>query len=482
MSRARAAALTIVAGGIAVVLHVALSVAGADPFHPAAAAVACVALASTAVGARGGAAAGLLAGAALAWVRWRAGVGPGGEDVLRVVALASVGGAVGLLVDRLRRRLAESAASEVAARRESYRLRREVDELVRERDAAAAEALAAAEPEEAASGAADAEPPDAPPAATEVDVRLEQALRKIASALNESRLFATVLESVTALVGATRVSLHLHDRRADRFQPGCCFPVDEPVPPFDREPVLRRALRQRELIAREDGAEEFRLVDPSIRFVAPVFDRVILAGLIVVEGGEETAGARERLSILVTAFGLALSSVRLVGQLERRDRTDLLTGLPSVTEIREQLGRSLERGRTAVLLVAADGIRDVNEKYGRKAGDKAVQALSKLLALEVGADGKVGRYGGATMLVVLPGAERDAAVQLAERVLRRVPTSIPAGPEGLAKPLTASVGAVAATVGPVDALLGEAESALKAAQEAGGGRCATGRPDGAIHA
>ncbi|MFG0318153.1 MAG: GGDEF domain-containing protein, partial [Planctomycetota bacterium JB042] len=420
MTRARAAALTIVAGGCAVVLHVALSVAGADPFHPAVAAAACVALASTAVGGRGGAAAGLLAGAALAWVRWRAGVGPGGEDALRVVSLASVGGAVGLLVDRLRLRLEESAASELAARRESYQLRREVEALGRERDALAEGGGAGDAPDAAAPDAAAEESPDVPSAATEVDVRLEQALRRIASALNEARLFATALESIAALVGAARVSLHLHDRRADRFQPGTCFPVDEPVPPFDREPVLRRALRQRELLAREDGAEEFRLVDSSIRYVAPVFDRVILAGLIVVEGGEETPGARERLSILVTAFGLALSSVRLVGQLERRDRTDLLTGLPSVTEIREQLGRSLERGRTAVLLVAADGIRDVNEKYGRKAGDKAVQALSKLLALEVGADGKVGRYGGATMLVVLPGVERDAAVQLAERVLQYI--------------------------------------------------------------
>lgn len=477
MNTPRALAIVVVAGGGAVALNVGLAGAGMAPFFPAAAVCACVALAGTWLGARLGGVTGLLAGAALVYVRSQAGFELGAADLIPVLVLASIGGTVGLTTDRLRRLLSQSVATEIEARRETYLLKRELETLAPPAAKAPAAAARAATRRRAA-------PPEPAKenAVVDLDARLAVALGSIASALNESRLLATVLEAATELVGATRVTLHLHDRRADRFADGTCHPAGEPVPVFDREPLLRAALRRRELLARDEHPDEFRLTDEAVRFVVPVFDRVILIGFFVVEGQSSLPGAQARLAILTTAFGLALSSVRLVTQLELRDRTDMLTGLPSVNEIRDTLARSLERGRTGALLVAADGIRDVNEAYGRKAGDKAVQALSKLLALEVGAEGMVGRYGGATMLVVLPGTELESAVELAERVLRRVPTSIPAGPEGLAKPLTASVGAAAATVGPVDALLGQAETALKAAQDAGGGRCSTTGQEGAIHA
>lgn len=473
----RAISVTLVASAVGAVLHVALASSGIDPFFPTAAAIACVVVAAALHGARSGAVCGLVTGGVLLWMHWNAGLTPSFVDLMPGVVLSAIGLAAGTSGDLLRRQVGGANERELTARRETYQLRRRLEEHLTRRH----EPEAAAESE--AEAEAEAEPEVEIEDAPGVDVALEESLRKISSALNEARLFETALDAARDVSGAARVTFHVHDRRSDRLLDGVTSPSGDPRLVGDLEMLLRAALKRREVVTRETDLEAFAHASPEVQLVLPIFDRVILAGLLVVEG--DAAVATERrvvVGVIACAFGLALSGVRLAERCDRQERTDPLTGLSGVTEIRDTLGRALERGRTGVLLVAADGVREVNASYGRKAGDKSVQALAKLLSLEVGAEGTVARYGGATLLVVLPGFQLEGAASLAERLIRRVPASISAGPEGLARPLTISVGAAGAAVGPIDALLGQAEGALKAAQSAGGDRCRTETVEGAIHA
>ena len=178
--------------------------------------------------------------------------------------------------------------------------------------------------------------------------------------------------------------------------------------------------------------------------------------------------SRERSLILATACGLALSGARLSSRCDQQSKLDPLTGLMAAEAIREVVQNYLAKGRVAVILLAADEMRRVNEEFGRKAGDRTFGSLAKLVAMEIGNEGVVGRYGGASLLVALPGFSNEGAVKVAERLRRRVRLAITAGPEGLAGPLTVSCGVAEASVGPPDPLLLEAERSLTSAVGAGG--------------
>lgn len=440
-----------------------------DPLYPAVAAVVAALLVALVGGSAAGGITGLFCGTALVVLR-----GGGVEDLLEpaaavpLVGLFTLGWFAGRRVDLFRRRIEEGVERELELRRRLYRMKKE-----RRRPATASAPAPAALPAPApAPPTALAGCSDVPCARDPACDHLSAAVHDLAAALNEPRILEAVLRSVCRVLGAGRAVFHPHDRKTDLFLAGVSHPpAPEPVPVGDTEPLLRMALRERRLLDRAQDAAVFADAGRDVDLLAPVFDRMILAGLLVVESIPAAAPfRRDRVTILSTAAGLALSATRLVERCAQQEKKDPLTGLIGVGAIREVLGGRLERGPTAVLLVSADRIREVNESYGRKAGDQVVAALARLVSLETGAEGAVGRYGGATLLVVLPGRRADAAGLLGERLLRRVPASLTAGPEGLAGPLTLSIGVAAASVGPVDALLQEAERALADAQEAGGNR------------
>ncbi|MBI4881095.1 MAG: GGDEF domain-containing protein [Planctomycetes bacterium] len=398
-----------------------------------------------------------------------------------LVCLGVIAGSAATVGARLAAALGEE---NLELRRQLYRLRKSRPNRRRpeEQEGAVTAAAPGAAAPPAAGGATRAPGAAREESAAQAGVaeRLEEALRAIASSLNEPRVIEVTLRRVREVLNAERVTLHLHDRKADRFLPGASLPEGAaPRPAGGNESLLRACLRRRGLLARdaqdETSAGAFAAADGNVALAAPLFDRAMLAGVLLVSGVRaEAAATRAALSILATAAGLALATARLAAIAEEQERRDPLTGLAGVGAIRQVLGETLARGPAAVLLAAASRIRDVNEAYGRKAGDRVVAALSRVLALEVGKEGTVGRYGGATFLVVLPGHGLAGAQAVGERLRRRVPASVTAGPEGLASPLRLSVGAAAASLGPAEVLLQEAERALAAALEQEGSVLAAG--------
>jgi diguanylate cyclase (GGDEF)-like protein len=312
-------------------------------------------------------------------------------------------------------------------------------------------------------------------------LELAEHLRAIASALNERRVVEAALVAIEQVLAAPRVTFFRHERKKDRILPGESRAGGNAVEAGDDEPLLRLAMRRRALLNRktadQDAARVFESASADAALAAPIYDRAMIAGVLLVHGPlEDAVQGERRLDMLATACGMALSNARLAARCDELLRIDALTGLPGVTEIRDSLEQTLERGTCAVLLIGADRIREVNEAYGRREGDRAVSALSKLVTFEAGVDALVGRYGGATMLVVLPGQRIETALQLAERMQRRVRASLRAGPEGLAQPLTVSIGAGAASIGPADVLLLDTEKALAEAMAQGGNRIKVAAP------
>lgn len=158
--------------------------------------------------------------------------------------------------------------------------------------------------------------------------------------------------------------------------------------------------------------------------------------------------------------------------------TDSLTGLPNKRAMRDLLDQELARadrsgGGLAVLFADLDHFKAVNDTRGHQAGDEVLAGAGALLARSVRAVDRVGRWGGEEFVVLLPGAGRAAAAEVAERV--RADLAQHAFPGGLG--MTASLGVA---VYPADGRTGEgllaaADTAMYAAKAGGRDRvCVAG--------
>jgi diguanylate cyclase (GGDEF)-like protein len=135
---------------------------------------------------------------------------------------------------------------------------------------------------------------------------------------------------------------------------------------------------------------------------------------------------------MVTRVGVALrtratlESLRAAGtEINPTALTDALTGLPNRRALESlgplELAAAQERSAgLATILVDLDGFARVNEAWGFVVGDHALQAFAGLLHTSLRANDVVGRWNGASFLVLLPDTRLDAAWHVAERLRQRI--------------------------------------------------------------
>jgi diguanylate cyclase (GGDEF)-like protein len=117
----------------------------------------------------------------------------------------------------------------------------------------------------------------------------------------------------------------------------------------------------------------------------------------------------------------ALAQADLRAQLERRATSDAMTGLPNRARLREEICRvhaTAERygPRYALVMFDLDRLKEINDRYGHEAGDRALIAVGSVAGGAIRAGDMVGRWGGDEFLAVLPETGADAAVHVAERL------------------------------------------------------------------
>jgi two-component system cell cycle response regulator len=137
--------------------------------------------------------------------------------------------------------------------------------------------------------------------------------------------------------------------------------------------------------------------------------------------------------------------------LEIRATHDGLTGLLSHAAILERLTEELKRAEremtsVGVILLDLDHFKGVNDTYGHMVGDQVLKESARRMALAVRSYDIVGRYGGDEFLIIAPGCDAEATVQLAERVSRELAATSVMIPNGNIT-ITVSAGATAARAG-----------------------------------
>ncbi len=163
---------------------------------------------------------------------------------------------------------------------------------------------------------------------------------------------------------------------------------------------------------------------------------------------------------------------------------DALTALPHrrsfMQNLRAALSRRSRSGRgMALLYLGVDGMRALNENFGREYGDQMLQHLARILHANIRATDFVARIDGDEFAIILEALEQPEgdARRIADKIIRQL--SEPARIAGRPSRLRVSMGIViigAHTHSSVDLLLTEGNTAMYQAKNDGRGGIHVTRP------
>lgn len=188
--------------------------------------------------------------------------------------------------------------------------------------------------------------------------------------------------------------------------------------------------------------------------------------------------AWEQRQDLIAIAALIVSTVILSGALVESDKThrrrstlDPLTGLFNRNALEQRLQEldgqpcnPAEGLSHAFLLCDLDHFKRVNDRFGHAAGDAVLQDVAYTMRAALRAGDSIYRVGGEEILVMLPGAGHEDALEIAERLRVAVRERRPVG-----VPVSLSIGVAVAEPIAVDTedLLARADAALYAAKAGG---------------
>jgi diguanylate cyclase (GGDEF)-like protein len=169
----------------------------------------------------------------------------------------------------------------------------------------------------------------------------------------------------------------------------------------------------------------------------------------------------------------ALDAMRdRVGELEDNSERDRITGLPNRLRFLGALERvvsQVDRHATpaALLHIDLNGLRTINERHGRAAGDAALAHVATLLARLIRTGDVLGRMRGDEFGLILDHLDHNSAIDTSERLARRISEN-PLDLDGARVPIAATIGVATILPGDsaTDALRRAGKNMSRAKQEA----------------
>jgi two-component system cell cycle response regulator len=124
--------------------------------------------------------------------------------------------------------------------------------------------------------------------------------------------------------------------------------------------------------------------------------------------------------------------------------TDGLTGLHNHRAFQDYLEEQFQvamrnKQPLALILIDVDHFKQYNDTYGHQAGDEVLRQVAQILSAHVREGDFVARYGGEEFVIVLPRADSESAVAVAERLREAVQSA-----EWRLRPVTGSFGVACA--------------------------------------
>ena len=174
------------------------------------------------------------------------------------------------------------------------------------------------------------------------------------------------------------------------------------------------------------------LSDPGSVAILPLVKDGRVLGALVIEAdapGGLTLDEARPLSVLGAVVAGSLELAWSYQEVDRRARTDALTGLYNRMHFGEQLQRTLtEADRfnqpVSLVLVDIDHFKRVNDTWGHEAGDAVLKHVARILHDGVRTVDVCVRYGGEEIAMLLSQTDSMRAVEVAERLRGRIAATV----------------------------------------------------------
>jgi len=229
-------------------------------------------------------------------------------------------------------------------------------------------------------------------------------------------------------------------------------------------------------------------VDPAVESeycCIPILAHGETIGLLHLEFGlegekprKEAITEQRRLGLVCAEqISLAIANVKLRDQLRDQSIRDVLTGLFNrrymLETCRREFSRAARAGQSiSILSIDVDHFKKYNDNHGHDAGDMVLRAVGTCLENLFRNEDIPCRFGGEEFVVILPGADPDAAASRAEQLRSKVEDIVVRYLEKNLPRITVSIGVAAfPDVGDnPQAVLKAADQALYRAKEKGRNR------------
>ncbi|MCK4862960.1 MAG: diguanylate cyclase [Dehalococcoidales bacterium] len=144
---------------------------------------------------------------------------------------------------------------------------------------------------------------------------------------------------------------------------------------------------------------------------------------------------------LASQISMPLENAKLYAKAEEKARVDELTGLLNRRSLDEMIDTEISRhsrygGAFSLAIVDLDSFKAYNDTYGHLSGDKLLRQIGNIIKSAIRNADHAFRYGGDEFAILLPQTTVDAALQVTERVRKKIAEEVEAGKI----PVTASIG------------------------------------------
>lgn len=140
--------------------------------------------------------------------------------------------------------------------------------------------------------------------------------------------------------------------------------------------------------------------------------------------------------------------VMRISVLEEESMTDPLTGVLNRRYLDRRLREEIAKARRyrlplCVMLLDIDHFKQVNDRHGHQAGDRVLAILGKVASEALRETDVLTRYGGEEFLIIAPHTPRTGALEVAERLRKRIEShdfGLPAAEGVIGSGVTVSIG------------------------------------------
>jgi len=264
----------------------------------------------------------------------------------------------------------------------------------------------------------------------------EIAVNRLATAIRNSLDLDSVLQTAANEVGralnvhscAVRVAGALVGRQVTKYylRPDAAVDGEESLL-WDMDRISGRlaTMPQAYVVNGDNSQSPALLADAAVPLV---YDGRFIGLLLVRSDDISRVWADNELLLLHTVadqLAVAVNQAHLFAQMQHQALTDGLTGCYNRRSFELQLERDMHlairmRQPLSLVMLDLDNFKRINDQAGHETGDAALCMLADSLRAELRAVDTAARYGGDEFVVILPQANAEGAMLVAERLRKRI--------------------------------------------------------------